>query len=657
MSITAGDPFGYERRAEQRRTLLGLIGELDGIAAALTMTKWNDDLGTIADRVERDTFKILVIGEMKRGKSTLINALLGQKVLPAHTLPKTAIVSEVKWGDVPRAVLHYRTANGSPPRESLEVAVEDLDAYVSIDRKNKDAPSPYAKAEVFWNLELCRHRVEIIDSPGLNEHELRDEATLEYLLEADATVFVVLATQAFSKSETDYLRQRVQPAAEEAFFVFNRINDIDADERDEVCEELAARVADYASAGEPRVFFINARAALDGRQSGDEALVAGSGVPELEAALHRFLTDDRGRAKLMSPLRALDDGVRATRAEIPQKRAYLATSLDDLASRYALAQGPLKDLELRRHNMVATLNNHIAELREDVTASADDFYRTTADAVGAWTEAYTLENRITLNALKVKENAKAACEEIGLHLGGRIQNAFKEWSESEALRTLLSDRLTALRAELDRDSLEFTAQVDAIRSGLVHEEGEPVQAAPDLPSGTERLIAASIGVLLPGSAVSGATLGMDALIKSIIPQLAIAATGIFLLGLTPLGLMALLGASAFAINFGQLEKANEKLKRETAAAVSADLRDNATARAEELGKTAARPLEKMRDVLAGAAAGEIQTIRDQVEAALADKRAGEQQVAERNRELDDLDRRLDRLQGRVDDLRHVVNQS
>ncbi|MGH2941394.1 MAG: dynamin family protein [Solirubrobacteraceae bacterium] len=646
----------YERRDEQRRAVVELIGELDAVAAGLTMTKSRHELAIVRDKVEAETFKVLVIGEFKRGKSTLINALLGRKVLPAYAMPATAIVNEVKWGSPPRARLHPR-ADGNGASEPFDVGVDELEEYVTIDLDDQDAVSPYLKAEIFWDLELCRHSVEVIDSPGLNENEIRDQLTLEYLLTVDATVFVLQATAALSTSETNYLRNGVQQASGATFFVFNRINDVAEDERGQLRRWLTRKVADYADDVDGRVFFVNAKGALDGRVAGDEALLDSSGVPALEAALHDFLANDRGRAKLASPLKLLAGGVRAARAEIPRKRALLATDLGDLEARYERAQGPLKDLELRRHNMLAAMDNHIDELRQDLAGAAEDFYHRTADLAAGWTDGIVVENRIDLKAWKTSEQAEAACKEVGAKLGAKIQDEFTAWTQSPELTALLEARVGRLRAELDRDAQRFTAKVDAIRDELTHDEGDAPPPAPDLPSGTERLIAASIGVLLPGSAVSGATLGMEAMLKSILPQIAVAAAGIFLLGLTPLGLMALLGGSSFLISLGQLDKANEKLKQKVAAAVADELRANAAKRAQEIGASAATPLLKLRDRLGAAAAAEIQTIRDQVEAALADKRAGEQHVAARNRELDETAAALDRLDAGVTDLCHVVDET
>jgi len=46
--------------------------------------------------------------------------------------------------------------------------------------------NPYEKVEIFWPVELCRNGVEVIDSPGLNEHTTREQITMDYLSIVDA---------------------------------------------------------------------------------------------------------------------------------------------------------------------------------------------------------------------------------------------------------------------------------------------------------------------------------------------------------------------------------------------------------------------------------------------------------------------------------------
>lgn len=74
----------------------------------LNMSNYSDSLSKLSEKVNNDTFKIQVVGTFKNGKSTFINALLGSHVLPAYSLPCTAVINEVKYGKEKKAVLYFK---------------------------------------------------------------------------------------------------------------------------------------------------------------------------------------------------------------------------------------------------------------------------------------------------------------------------------------------------------------------------------------------------------------------------------------------------------------------------------------------------------------------------------------------------------------------
>ena len=83
----------------QREKLGGMLADASDVIRELNMTTAGDNLRSLGEKVNNDTFKIQVIGTFKNGKSTFINSLLGEPVLPAYALPCTAVINEVKYGE------------------------------------------------------------------------------------------------------------------------------------------------------------------------------------------------------------------------------------------------------------------------------------------------------------------------------------------------------------------------------------------------------------------------------------------------------------------------------------------------------------------------------------------------------------------------------
>ena len=116
----------YEAFQKKRETLVTLIRELQEVLGSLDMTDTKKTLEQLEGLVQSDSFKVLVLGEFKRGKSTFINAILGSEILPAYAKPCTAIINEVKWGEPRRALLHPAKVEGSEKLPPQEVPVEQL---------------------------------------------------------------------------------------------------------------------------------------------------------------------------------------------------------------------------------------------------------------------------------------------------------------------------------------------------------------------------------------------------------------------------------------------------------------------------------------------------------------------------------------------------
>ena len=105
--VTTDVRKNYEAFLEKRGTLISMIDRQIALSTSLHIDTWVETLQRLEQRVSNDSFKVLIIGEFKRGKSTFINAMLGQDILPAYSTPCTAIINEVKWGQSPQALLHY----------------------------------------------------------------------------------------------------------------------------------------------------------------------------------------------------------------------------------------------------------------------------------------------------------------------------------------------------------------------------------------------------------------------------------------------------------------------------------------------------------------------------------------------------------------------
>jgi GTP-binding protein EngB required for normal cell division len=256
------------------------LAERHGAASALA------ELDAAAERLRGATFRLAVLGEFKRGKSTLINALLGAPVLPMGVVPLTAIVTEVRHGAEPGAEIEFLD------RTARTIAPAELPAYVT-EPGNPRNEKRVRRAVVRHPAPLLDEGVVIYDTPGVGS-VLRhnSEMTYAFLAEADAVVLVLAADQPASADERELLGA-LAAVTDRILCAVNRVDLLSAEDT-----ALSVRfIADALAAINPHlaagVHPISARRAF-------EASAAGAPAPEeferFARALRRLLVDERAGA-------------------------------------------------------------------------------------------------------------------------------------------------------------------------------------------------------------------------------------------------------------------------------------------------------------------------------------------------------------------------
>jgi GTP-binding protein EngB required for normal cell division len=243
-------------------------------------------------RLADDRFNLMLVGRFSRGKSTLINAVLGHPYLPTGILPLTSVITTVRYGSRPQVVLNFR--NAGLPRE---IPLSQLPEYVTQE-SNPGNVKRVAYAEIQLPVELLRRGLFFVDSPGLGSSITENTETTErFFPEADAFVLITSYDSPLSEEEDRALR-RIRQADRVLFVIVNKHDTVSPSERGQVLEFVKERLAQYFFSREPLVFSVSARQALEGKQSRNDELVESSGIRQLEDALFQFLTEEKAEAFL-----------------------------------------------------------------------------------------------------------------------------------------------------------------------------------------------------------------------------------------------------------------------------------------------------------------------------------------------------------------------
>lgn len=158
-----------------------------------------------ADRIVSQLYRVAVIGEFKKGKSSLINAIIGAEVLPTDILPMTAAITRVTYGTERKILIRYKDG-----REEERTVEELQDFATKLDEQKERRAETIREIEVSYPSVFCKNHIDIIDTPGLNDNEAMQEVTLGVLGEVDAAVFVISAKAPISLTERELIMRLIR---------------------------------------------------------------------------------------------------------------------------------------------------------------------------------------------------------------------------------------------------------------------------------------------------------------------------------------------------------------------------------------------------------------------------------------------------------------
>jgi len=319
-------------------------------------------------RLAEDRFNLAVVGQFKRGKSSLMNAIIGRDLLPTGLLPLTSAITTLCYGPEARVRLQRKGW-----MLEQEITVGQLAEYVT-ERGNPGNEKGIIEARVELPVSFLRRGLHFVDTPGVGSAQAANtETTYAFLPQADAVIFVTSVEAPLSEVEDGFLRD-IRQHVRRLFIVVNKMDLLADGERDEVLAYLRAGLARVLGA-EPRLFPISAQQALAARLRSDDAGLATSGLVGLETELAAFLSLERGQTFLVS---LLDRAVRLLDGASPPAVSHAETAAPaDLhqqmaALRDRLLAGQLEPTRAAADNppiVVASFDNRVSTTARAKTAA------------------------------------------------------------------------------------------------------------------------------------------------------------------------------------------------------------------------------------------------------------------------------------------------
>lgn len=280
------------REYERAKFQLAEVLRNSGAGSSQLPRQMQDQVRELFTRLAEDRFNLVVVGRFSRGKTSLMNAVMGTDRLPTGIRPLTSVITTVTYGSKERAVINY-SGFGLPE----EIPLGALPQYVT-EQGNSGNHRRVSIAQVQLPVELLRRGFHFIDTPGLGSPIVENTRTTErFLPEADAFVLVTSFEGPLSDEEVRFLRA-ASAARQPAFIVVNKQDMATPEEREQALAYLREQLGTLLDGQALGIFPLSARDGLIAKQRGDAAMLAASGVAAFEAELVRYLITEKSREVL-----------------------------------------------------------------------------------------------------------------------------------------------------------------------------------------------------------------------------------------------------------------------------------------------------------------------------------------------------------------------
>ena len=442
-----------------------------------------------------DSFVVLVMGMYSSGKSSLINALLGENLLPTGFLPETAVLCQLEYSEEKKVIVYPKPdAYGEvPPIVITSPDNETLSKYASIDNEaglncksftSDRIESRFQRLVIRWPLEILKDGVVLVDSPGLNDPYNNDYITRSYLPAADAVIYVMNSLAAYSKEDSGQLSALNSKGMRNILFgctYFDKVEKSGAEQAAQMREYLCGTALAYTDLGTEGIHFLSSIQGLVARQSGDRELHRKSGFEGFEDYLGRYLVERKGKDQVKAFCDRIEIYSNQLKQNANARNAAADTDSELLCGRIAQANEQLIQITLQAQNTVNSLRDALSQSKDSLRQIIRDQLIGIPDHVSL--SDFAPKTRLPqgfdrLNPISVKNKSKEFNDECTEEFCDRVSILVNQWIgsdlsakveriEQDAMKNILQD-LQKIAQSLEDVELTITGRKS---SGLAQSLG------------------------------------------------------------------------------------------------------------------------------------------------------------------------------------------
>ncbi|MEK7433924.1 MAG: dynamin family protein [Cyanobacteriota bacterium] len=375
-----------------------LISDIIAFCSKNSITEKN--VSILQEKFTKNEINLTVLGEFNRGKSTFVNSLIGDDILPSGVTPTTASINILKHSNQTYAKVLYLD-------EKNEMLSLSKESFQNLNYENID------HIEIGHNSPFLRNII-IIDTPGVNDiNTQKIEVTYNFIPKSDAVIFLLDAEQVLSKSEFDFFQNKILSSdINKIIFVINKTDNLKANELNEVMDYAHKKLSKYVN--NPIIVHYSAKNALSAKKSNNDKELENSNYINLKKAITDNVFDKKDSILINRTSHSLNLIINSLITKLNFEKGLFVKPLEELENNLK----HIKENESSLNNQLETLLKEFREEIKILTKNEISNLRTFS---------------LSLNECITNEFDDLSYQDIKTYLPSFIQDKFKDQVEAQEI--------------------------------------------------------------------------------------------------------------------------------------------------------------------------------------------------------------------------------
>ncbi|MFA3783257.1 dynamin family protein [Melioribacteraceae bacterium 4301-Me] len=335
------------------------LNQLKDISTVYSLFTIMKEIDELSEKVKQKKFYLVILGMFKRGKSTFINALLENEILPTAVVPLTSVITLIEYGNETSAEVSFRDDT------KLKIPVEKVGEYISeeenkLNCKNVSIVRIYSPSEILKN-------ISIIDTPGVGSTLSHNTlTTYEFIEKIDAAVFLLSADNPLSQIEINFLKD-LKENVPKILFVLNKIDLLTDKEIDKIVSFNKNELNQLFDGTNYDFYLVSSKYALEGYRNKNNLMIEKSKIIPLRDKLESFVETEKNDLLLISTKNRISIIAKKIKSLLDFELNSMKMPLEELKNQYQSFQQSLDTIKKDKDEFDIVMNGRIKQLQAFVT--------------------------------------------------------------------------------------------------------------------------------------------------------------------------------------------------------------------------------------------------------------------------------------------------